>query len=312
MAATEELKTVLITGGTDGLGRATALLLAEQGYRVFATGRNAERRAALDAVARERKFRLETLEMDVCEDASVDRAVAEVERRAGAVEALVNSAGIAVVAAMEEITQRDLHQQFETNVFGTVRVIQRVLPEMRKRRRGRIVNMSSVGGVVANPLFGPYSGSKFAIEAVSDALRLELRSFGIHVVVIQPGYIPSGMESASVGLSSHYTHGAARSPYAQLYGNFLKFWKRSTANPRYRPEHCALVILRALRDTPPKPRYTVTRDARITRVVRRLLTDSMLDRMLIRALEIDKIREASPDGGEAQAEFEEFAGRSRR
>ncbi len=312
MAATEELRTVLITGGTDGLGRATALLLAQQGYRVFATGRNAERRAALDAVARERKLPLETLEMDVCEDSSVDRAVAEVERRAGTVEALVNSAGIAVVAAMEEITQRDLHLQFETNVFGTVRVIQRVLPEMRERRRGRIVNMSSVGGVVANPLFGPYSGSKFAIEAVSDALRLELRPFGIHVVVIQPGYIPSGMESASAGLSSHYTHGAAGSPYAQLYRNFLKFWKRSTANPRYGPEHCALVILRALRDTPPKPRYTVTRDARITRVVRRLLTDSMLDRMLIRALEIDKIREASPDRGEAQAEFEEFAGRERR
>jgi NAD(P)-dependent dehydrogenase (short-subunit alcohol dehydrogenase family) len=225
---------------------------------------------------------------------------------------LVNSAGIAVVAAMEEITQPDLHLQFETNLFGTVRVMQRVLPEMRKRRRGRIVNMSSVGGVVANPLFGPYSGTKFAIEAVSDAMRLELRPFGIYVVVIQPGYIPSGMENASVGLSSHYTHGAARSPYAQLYRNFLKFWKRSTANPRYRPEHCALVILRALRETPPKPRYTVTRDARITRVVRRLLTDSMLDRMLIRALEIDKIREAGLDSAEAQAEFEEFASRRRR
>lgn len=312
MAAREELKTVLITGGTDGLGRATALLLAEQGYRVFATGRNAERRAALDAVARERKLPLETLEMDVCDDASVNSAVGEVERRAGPVDALINSAGVAVIAAMEEISQRDLHLQFETNLFGTVRVVQRVLPEMRKRRRGRIINMSSVGGVVANPLFGPYSGTKFAIEAVSDALRLELRSFGIHVVVIQPGYIPSGMESASVGLSSHYTHGAGRSPYAQLYRNFMKFWKRSTANPRYRPEHCALVILRALRETPPKPRYTVTRDARITRVVRRLLTDSMLDRMLIRALEIDKIRETSPDSAEVKAALEELAGRGRR
>lgn len=306
----EELKTVLITGGTDGLGKATAILLAEQGYRVFAAGRNAERRAALDALARERKLPLETLEMDVCDDGSVDRAVGEIERRAGGVDALVNAAGIAVMATMEEITQRDLHLQLETNFFGVVRVIQRVLPGMRQRRRGRILNVSSISGIIASPLFGPYSSSKFALEAISDAMRLELRPFGIHVIVLQPGFIPSGMEKASVGLSSRYTHGALRSPYAGLYRNFLNLWKKTTrkrAGKTYQPIDFARVVLRALRDTPPKPRYPVTRTAYFLRFARRLFTDRMFDRQTIRQLGIDRLRPGEPlDPAEAQAALAEL------
>lgn len=304
-------ETVLITGGTEGLGKATAILLAEKGRRVFAAGRNAERRAALDALARERRLQIGTVAMDVCEDASVDRAVAEIERRAGHVDVLVNNAGIAVIAAMEQIAPADLRLQFETNVFGAVRVTQRVLPGMRQRRHGRIVNMSSIAGVVANPFFGPYSGSKFALEAISDAFRLELRPFGIYVSVIEPGYIPSGMETASVGLSAHYGQAALQGPYAVLFRNFISFWKKTTKNPRYQPVHCARVVLRALTETPPKPRYTVTRDARIVRIMRRLTTDGMLDRMKIRALGIDKIRPGEPlPAADEQAVIAELRGRN--
>jgi NAD(P)-dependent dehydrogenase (short-subunit alcohol dehydrogenase family) len=306
----EELKTVLITGGTDGLGKATSILLAEQGYRTFAAGRDAERRAALDALARERKLPLETLEIDVCDDGSVDRAVGEIERRAGGVDALVNAAGIAVMATMEEITQRDLHLQLETNFFGVVRVIQRVLPGMRQRRRGRIVNVSSISGIIASPLFGPYSSSKFALEAISDAMRLELRPFGIHVIVLQPGFIPSGMEKASVGLSSQYTHGGLTSPYAGLYRNFLNLWKKTTrkrGGKTYQPIDFARVVLRALRETPPKPRYPVTRTAYFLRFARRLLTDRMIDRQTIRQLGIDRLRPGEPlDPAEAQAALAEL------
>jgi NAD(P)-dependent dehydrogenase (short-subunit alcohol dehydrogenase family) len=308
----DEIRTVLITGGTDGLGRATAIFLAEQGYRVFAAGRNAEKRAALDALARERKLSLETMEMDVCDDGSVDRAIAEIERRAGAVDALVNGAGIAVMATMEEISQRDLHLQLETNFFGAVRVTQRVLPQMRKRRLGRIINVSSVSGIRAYPLFGPYSSSKFALEAISDAWRLELRPFGIHVVVLQPGFIPSGMEKASVGLSAAYTHGAIASPYAGLYRNFLGLWKRSTGKAKYQPIDFARVVLRALRDSPPQTRYPVTRSAYLIRAARRLLTDRMFDRQAIRALGIDRLRPGAPlDPRETQAALEELARRER-
>ena len=280
---TGELKTVLITGGTDGLGRATALLLAENSYRVFATGRDAGRRAALNAEASRRNLPLETLEMDVCDDASVDCAATEIERKAGAVDILVNNAGIAIVAVMEEILLDDLRREFETNFFGVVRLTQRVLPGMRERRRGRIINMSSVSGRISLPLMGPYCSSKFALEAISDALRLELVSFGIRVVLIEPGYIPSGMQSATLALSARYDENSRQSPYAALYHAFRRNWKtRLSHKPRYSPDDCARVVLRAVRENPPKPRYTVTRNAMIGNLMRRLLPDRALDRSVMR------------------------------
>ncbi len=288
MAAAGELKTVLITGGTDGLGRATALLLATAGYRVFAAGRSRAKREALDQVARERRLPLETLEMDVCDDSSVARALAEVRSQAGPVDVLVNNAGIGYIAPMEEITMEHLRQQFETNFFGVVRVTQAVLPEMRVRRRGRIINVSSVAGKLALPLFGAYSGSKFALEGMTDALRLEVYPLGIDVVLIEPGYIPTNFQATSMELSSPYATAAESSPYARVYQNFRRLWRKSTSGVRYTPEDCARVILRALRDTPPRPRYTVTRRAAVATWAKRLLSDRALDRRLIRIFRLER------------------------
>lgn len=300
MTEAEELKTVLITGATDGLGRAAALLLAGEGYRVFAGGRNAERRAALDAEARENKLPLEAVEMDVCDDASVDRALGEIHAQAGPIDVLVNNAGIAIVAVMEEISLVDLRRQFETNLFGAVRVTQRVLPEMRERRRGRIINMSSVSGKFSTPLFGPYAGTKFALEAVSDALRLEVHPFGIYVVLIEPGYIPSGMQNASLQLSAAYAGQADRSPYAAVYHGFRRSWRKATTAPKLTPEDCARVILRALREMPPKARYTVMRRAWLAGFARRFLSDRRLDRMLLRQYGLDR-SQAKPAQAPASA-----------
>lgn len=274
--------TVLVTGATDGLGRATAIFLAKRGYRVFGAGRNAEKRASLEAEAKKENLALETLEMDVTGDASVDRAVTEIERRAGPVEILVNNAGIAIVAAMEEITQADLHKQFETNVFGLVRVSQRVLPGMRERRRGRIVNLSSVAGKMASPLFGPYASTKHAVEAISDAMRIELVPFGIDVVLIEPGYIPSNMEATALNLSSSYVANAPSSPYAKVYEGFRRSWRRIASDKSYTPDDCARVILRAIQDTPPRARYPVTKGAHAVRWMKRLLSDRMMDRIMVR------------------------------
>src|SRR5437899_825080 len=285
MAAPKErnqFSTVLITGGTDGLGRAAALLLAEQGYRVFAAGRNPERRAQLEAYAREHELPLETVEMDVCDEGSVDRAVAQVRSKAGPIEVLINNAGIGYLAPMEIVEIEHLQRQFETNLFGVVRVTQRVLPEMRERRRGRIINMSSAAGKVAQPLYGPYSASKFALEAISDALRVEVSTFGISVVLIEPGYIPTGFQGVSMELSSPYAVAAENGPYKTLYRNFKKARNRSLSASPYTPEDCARVILRAIRDNPPRPRYTVTRLARVATWVKRLLSDRALDRYMIR------------------------------
>ena len=279
-----QFKTALVTGGTDGLGRATAILLAQEGFRVFAAGRDAQKRAALEQFAEEHELPLQTLELDVTDDASAARAVGEAERRTGGVDVLVNNAGIAIAAVMEEITLTDLRKQFETNVIAPVRMAQLVLPGMRERRRGRIINMSSIAGKVAHPLMGPYSGSKHALEAVSDAMRLELAQFGIRVVLIEPGFIPTNINQASAGLSAMYMQNAGTSAYARTYSGFLEMWKKVVNRSRSKPEDCARVILHAIRTDSPKARYLVTREAKISAAMKWLLSHRRMDRITLRML----------------------------
>ncbi len=276
----------LVTGGTDGLGRATAVMLAEHGFRVFAGGRSAERVAALQQLAQERKLPLTAIELNVCDDASVDRAVTEIEKTAGTVDVLVNNAGIAIAAVMEEITLADLRRQFETNYFGLVRMSQRVLPGMRRKLSGRIINMSSIAGKLVSPLFGPYSSSKHAVEAVSDALRLEVYSFGIKVVLIEPGYISTSMNRNAAELSSEYAKGAEKSPYKAVYQGFLNAWGKTTKSSHYTPQDCARVILRAVEDDRPQARYPVTREAKIGILARRWLSDRAMDRQMRKTMGI--------------------------
>src|SRR5262245_44849374 len=204
-------KTVLITGGTEGLGRAAALLLAGRGYRVVAAGRSTRKRAELQALAGSRGLAQETVEMDVTSDASVAQAVAGL----GAVDVLVNNAGVGFLAVVEEIRMEDFKRQFETNLFGVLRVTQAVLPGMRERRSGRILMMSSVAGLVTPPTYGAYSSSKHALEGLSNALRLELHPFGIEVVLIEPGYISTEFQQTAKELGRAYADGAKASPYRQ-------------------------------------------------------------------------------------------------
>jgi NAD(P)-dependent dehydrogenase (short-subunit alcohol dehydrogenase family) len=288
----EKGSTVLVTGGTGGLGRASAILLAERGYRVFAAGRNAEKLESLSKLVRERKLPLEPLELDVCDAASGERAISDIERRAGPVDILVNNAGIAIGAVMEEITSADLHKVFETNFFNPIRLAQRVLPEMRRRRRGRIINMSSISGKVAIPVMGSYASSKHALEAASDAMRLELYPFGIHVVLIEPGYIHTGMNRTASELSSAYTEGAERSPYGGIYQGFLDEWEKTRKTSRYQPEDCARVVLRAVEDQPPKARYAVTRRAKIGIFAKRLLSDRALDNQFKKKFRLEEFRQS--------------------
>jgi NAD(P)-dependent dehydrogenase (short-subunit alcohol dehydrogenase family) len=270
-------KTVLITGATDGLGRAAALLLAQRGYRVFAAGRSAEKRAQLDTLSREKNLSLETVELDVCDDASVQRAVANVLAKTGAIDVLFNNAGVNFTAAVEDLRMEDWRRQFETNFFGVLRVTQAVVPHMRERRHGRIIMMSSVSGFVTAPTQGAYSSSKFALEAMSNALRLELYPFGVHVILIEPGYIVTGIQQAALELFTPYMDKMNNGPYAPLYARFFESVTGSRAKSKTTPEDCARVILQAIEAPNPRIRYGVTQLATVAKWCKRLLSDKAVD-----------------------------------
>ena len=233
--------------------------------------------------------------MDVRDDGSVDRAMAQIEAAGAPVDVLINNAGVAYVVPVEEIRLADLREQFEINVFGAVRVTQRVLPQMRARGRGRIINMSSLAGRLAFPLFGAYSGSKFALEGMTDALRLEVYPFGIEVVLIEPGYIPTAMEQTALELGSSYRENLEHGPYADVYEDFVRAWRRGTGGTRTTAEDCARVILRAIRETPPRTRYTVTPGSQFMLWGKRLLPERLRDRLMRRSFGLGGEREPDRD-----------------
>jgi NAD(P)-dependent dehydrogenase (short-subunit alcohol dehydrogenase family) len=277
---------VLITGATDGLGKAAALLLAERGYRVFAAGRSPEKRAQLDALAREKHLTLESVDLDVCDDASVQAAVRLVLANAGAIDVLINNAGIGYMGTIEDLGLADWRRQFETNVFGVLRVTQAALPSMRERKRGRIVMMSSVAGLVTAPAQGAYSSSKHALEGLTNALRLEMFPFGIDVILIEPGYIATGMQQAAADLTKGYKEKFRTSPYAKLYELFEARAESARAKSKTTPEDCARVILQAIQTPRPKPRYGVTPLATVVKWGKRLLSDKAADGLIRRRLGI--------------------------
>ncbi len=282
MNAERGTQTVLITGATDGLGKAAALLLAERGYRVFAAGRSAPKRSQLDVLAKEKKLPLQTLEMDVCDDNSVKTAVASVYQRAGTIDVLINNAGLVYVGAVEDLRLEDWRRQFETNFFGVIRVTQAVLPQMRERRKGRILMMSSVSGFVTAPTQGAYSASKHAIEALSNALRHELYPFGIHTILIQPGYIMTNIQNTAMDLAQPYQEKFKGGPYAKIYASYLGSASSTRAQSKTTPEDCARIMLKAIEAPRPKAHYGVTSLATFAKWAKWLLTDSSADRLIRR------------------------------
>jgi len=275
-------QTVLITGATDGLGRAAALLLAGKGYRVFAAGRSAEKRAELDRLAANKKLPLESLELDVCDDSSVNRAVQEVLQKASSIDVLINNAGVGLMAVAEELKLDDLRRLYETNIFGLLRVTQAVLPHMRARKSGRVLMLSSVAGILTPPTYGAYSSSKHAVEALSNALRLELYPFSIDVILIEPGYIMTNFQQTTKDLAESYIEGSTGSPYAKIYEGAIAGATSSRRESKTTPEDCAQVILNAIESGHPKARYTVTPLAKWAAFGRRVLPDTLMDSFLRR------------------------------
>jgi len=288
----EPRKTVLITGGTDGLGRAAALLLARRGYDVFAAGRSSAKRQELDRLAHEEKIPIRTLEMDVCDNLSVEIGVEFVLEKGGAIDVLINNAGVGYMAVVEELRLEDLRKQFETNLFGVLRVTQAVLPHMRARRSGRVLMVSSVAGLVSPPTYGAYSSSKHALEGLTNSLRLEMYPFGLEVILIEPGYIVTNFQQTAKELAQPYVERANSSPYAKIYSAASAGASKGRQASRTTPEDCARVMLQAIEATHPKARYPVAPLAKWTSLARRVLPDTLLDSFLRRRFGIT--REGQP------------------
>ena len=260
---------VLVTGCSSGIGHATALRLASRGHLVHATARRPE---ALDDLA---AAGCRILPLDVTDEASMRAAVAAVEAEHGRVGVLVNNAGWGQYGAIEEVDLDDVRRQFETNVLGLARMCQLVLPAMRAAGRGRIINVSSMGGRLTFPGGGYYHASKHAVEALSDALRFEVAGFGVRVAVIEPGLIRTGF-----GDTAHETHPEPTGDSA--YAGFTAASQAAIASS-YRgplagkPEAVARAVERAATAHRPRTRYQVTLGARLMITARKWLPDVAWD-----------------------------------
>jgi NAD(P)-dependent dehydrogenase (short-subunit alcohol dehydrogenase family) len=275
---------VLITGCSSGIGRETARHLAADGWTVYATARRPESLADLaDAGCR-------TLALDVTDEDSMRSAVAAVEEAEGRVGALVNNAGYSQSGAVETLPMEKIRAQFETNVFGLVRMCQLALPGMRAAGKGRIVNVSSMGGKLVFPGGGAYHATKFAVEAFSDALRWEVRGFGVDVAIIEPGLITTRFgETAAGSLSDADGPDGEAQDFGDPYAQFNAAVGAATVGvyeggPMSRlgggPETVARAIERAITARRPKTRYKVTPSARLAIAQRRMLPDRAWDSIL--------------------------------
>jgi NAD(P)-dependent dehydrogenase (short-subunit alcohol dehydrogenase family) len=269
---------ILVTGCSSGIGRATALAAAERGHRVFASAR---RRTDLAELAARK---IETVELDVTDGASADAAVGTVLGAAGRVDALVNNAGYGQYGAVEDVTLEEWRAQFDVNVFGAIRLLKAVLPPMREARKGTIVNVSSVAGKVTIPFAGPYCASKHALEAISDALRVEVAPWKIRVVVVEPGPIATHFGARTREATARILQ--AHGPYSSFYANAERASEKEFQRGTRQPELVAGVIVRAIESRRPKTRYRVAPMAKILVPLKGLASDRFLDRRLKRALKL--------------------------
>jgi short-subunit dehydrogenase len=265
---------VLITGCSSGIGRASAARFVRSGHTVYATARRTETLAELAVLG------CRTLPLDVTDEGSMVDAVAAVTADGAPVEVLVNNAGYGEYGTVEETPLDRVRVQFETNVFGLARMVQLVLPGMRAAGRGRIVNIGSMGGRLVFPAGGYYHASKYAVEALSDALRFEVAPFGIQVVLVEPGLIRSGFGETAAGTLSHAAD--ASGPYAGLNAAADRQMANGYANERLSatPDDVAVVVERAATADSPHARYVVTPAARALIHTRRLLGAGVFDRYL--------------------------------
>ncbi|MDX2092669.1 MAG: SDR family oxidoreductase [Kofleriaceae bacterium] len=275
-------KTVLITGATAGIGRVTALHLAKRGHHVIATGRKSAELAKLktEAVG----LHLDTLLLDVTSAASITSAVAATNVLTGGrpLDVLVNNAGFGVLGPTAEIDDAEMRRQYETNVFGLMNVTRAFLPQMRAHHRGRIINVSSIGGRITLPYFGVYNSTKYALESLSNALRYELKPFGIDVALIEPGVIRTNFEATAVGDLRKF----ASTPYAPAMAKYEEL-SRMADQLASDPIVIAKAITRAAEARRPSARYVAPASTRLMLLMSAVLPTRVWDWAMRKVARLD-------------------------
>jgi len=267
-------KVILITGASAGMGKEAARLLAQHGHIVYAVARRTERMKDLE------QYGVKTLYMDVTNDDSMTKGIDTIVAAEGKIDVLVNNAGFGSHGAIEDVSINDAKYQLEVNLFGAARLMQLVIPHMRQQHRGRIINISSIGGKFATPLGGWYHASKFALEGLSDALRMEVRPFGIDVVVIEPGGVKSEWSEIAMQNAERIS---GHSVYKSMVEKFVTTARKIDPKSA-KPIVIARLIEKAIITAKPKTRYVAGYLAKPILFARKILSDRMLDSVLMSQL----------------------------
>ena len=269
-------KVAVVTGSSSGIGLETSVLLAKSGFHTYATARNPEKSQTLIDIARDNGLPIQTMQLDVTSDKSVNDAVSRILLESKRIDVVVNNAGYALVGALEDSSIDEIKAQFETNLFGTIRVMQAVLPTMRNQRGGRIVNLSSMGGIIAIPFDSSYHGTKFALEGLSESLQYEVEQFGIKIILIEPGAIKSNFFN---NLKPASNAQKLDSQYAQTMQKLNARFSSLVENAPPAIE-VAKVILKAVISEDPELRYTVGEDAAAMIQAKRSMSDREFGKLM--------------------------------
>lgn len=259
MQEQDKQSVAVVTGSSSGIGFETSLLLARSGFYTYATMRNINSSQPLLDIAKKDSLPLQVFPLDINNDNSVKEAIDRIMQKFERIDVVVNNAGYGLIGALEDIPMEEIKAHFETNLFGPIRVLQAVLPIMRKQRKGTIVNISSMGGRIAFPLSSTYSGNKFALEGITESVSYEVEQFGIKVILIEPGVVKTNFANNLKKIAK--TMNSVSSPYAKLVQVREANRKSMVESRSITPEEVAKIILEAITSTNPDLRYVVGNDA---------------------------------------------------
>jgi len=258
----------LVTGCSSGIGLETAIALSREGHFTYATMRDVKKSGSLDKIVNDEGLPIKVLELDVDSEKSVDDAIAKIMEEKGRVDTLINNAGWGMWGAVEDVSIEEFKQQFETNFFSIIRLIQKVAPIMRKQKSGNIVNVSSVAGKIGFPVSPAYISSKFALEGLSECIRFELDPFGINVIIIEPGVIKTNFfDSMKMAKKSN-----SDSVYNEITSKVVSGVKMM-AEMGTEPKEVADTIIKSINEEKPLPRYIVGNDAMMFLEAKKMKTD---------------------------------------